>query len=286
VHRLRPDVVTVGSQLIRDVHADPVRGRIVRMAVELADELRAAVLADGVEDPGRGPLPATGRGPDGERLAVRPAAARVPAARRARSPLCSGPPGPGPLTPPAEYSGRALRRAGAPTRARLPPPPRRSASPPPPAIGIRTARSARAAAPAESPSPSVPSTNASRLGAVARPPVQVDGVRRPGVSATHCQPGRPDQVDPVRPGRQPGPRHLEHAAHRDPDRAPVERVRAARGDQHGIRTEPGRRADDRPDVGVVDDVLQDQRPPGAGQHFGRVRQRRPVQSRRSPRGAR
>ena len=49
VHGVRPDVVVLAGALVRDVHGDPVRRRIVRTVVELADEIGAAVLADAVE---------------------------------------------------------------------------------------------------------------------------------------------------------------------------------------------------------------------------------------------
>ena len=54
---------------------------------------------------------------------------------------------------------------------------------------------------------------------------------------------------------------------RDLDRAAVERVGAARREQHGVEAERGAAAEDRADVGVVDDVLEHQHGAGAGQHL-------------------
>ena len=85
------------------------------------------------------------------------------------------------------------------------------------------------------------------------------------------------------PVGQPGPRQAEHRAHRDLDRASVERVGAPRRQQH--RVEPERRpaAEDRADVGVVDEVLEDQDRPGAVEHVGDRRQRSSYQrSQRTP----
>ena len=73
---------------------------------------------------------------------------------------------------------------------------------------------------------------------------------------------------------------------RDLDRAPVQRVRAARRQQHGVHAERGARSEDGADVRVVDDVLE-QRRPGARR---RARRRRSAAagaaSRPAPPGAR
>src|SRR5699024_5826282 len=71
-------------------------------------------------------------------------------------------------------------------------------------------------------------------------------------------------ADPVGPGFDPRPGDLEHRAHGDSDRAPVERIRAARGDEDGIDSEGRRRTEDRTDVRVVDDVFDDDQASGVG----------------------
>ena len=110
----------------------------------------------------------------------------------------------------------------------------------PPAMGMRTVTSAAAIVRGPRPSPSAPSTSASRSGAAAarssrRHGVIGEGQRRDG------EPGRPQLVDAVGPGVDPGPRHLEDRAHRDPDRPPVERVGAPRRHQHRIDARAPRR---------------------------------------------
>ena len=55
---------------------------------------------------------------------------------------------------------------------------------------------------------------------------------------------------------QPCPRHLEHRAHADAHAAPVEGVGAPGRHEHRVRAEGGDRAEDRADVGVIDDVLE------------------------------
>ena len=70
--------------------------------------------------------------------------------------------------------------------------------------------------------------------------------------------------DAPRPRVDASPRHLEDGAHGDADRPAVQRIRAARGDQHRVDAERRGRPEDRPDVGVVDDVLEDQDPSRIG----------------------
>ena len=77
----------------------------------------------------------------------------------------------------------------------------------------------------------------------------------------------------VVPVRQPRPRQREHRAHRDLDRPAVERVGAARGQQDGVEAERRARPEDRPDVGVVDDLLQHQDGPGLCEHVVQRRER-------------
>jgi hypothetical protein len=60
----------------------------------------------------------------------------------------------------------------------------------------------------------------------------------------------------------------EHGAHRDLDRTPVERVGAPRRQDHRVHAERGGAAEDRPDVAVVDEVLEHEHATGAGGQFG------------------
>ena len=46
---IRPDLVTLDVSMIRDVHADPLRQRLVRLVVDMAGEFDATALAQGVE---------------------------------------------------------------------------------------------------------------------------------------------------------------------------------------------------------------------------------------------
>ena len=86
----------------------------------------------------------------------------------------------------------------------------------------------------------------------------------------------------VVPVRQPRPRQREHRSHGDLDRAAVERVGAPRRQQHGVEAERGARAEDRADVGVVDDVLEHQHGPGPGEDDVHRRQRPPRERRQRP----
>ncbi|NLT53878.1 MAG: EAL domain-containing protein [Actinomycetales bacterium] len=49
VTAVRPDLIKVDRRLVKGVHADPVRDRFVRLLVTMANEMGAAVLAEGVE---------------------------------------------------------------------------------------------------------------------------------------------------------------------------------------------------------------------------------------------
>ena len=75
----------------------------------------------------------------------------------------------------------------------------------------------------------------------------------------------------VGPLGQARPRHLEHRAHAHPHAAPVERVGAARAHEHGVGAERRDRAEDRADVGVVDDVLEHDDPARAREQRRRGR---------------
>ena len=67
--------------------------------------------------------------------------------------------------------------------------------------------------------------------------------------------GGPRPVDP-------GPGDLEHRPHAHPDGAPVKRVAAGGGRQHGVHPQGGGAAEDGPHVAGVGDVLQHRDPPG------------------------
>ena len=84
------------------------------------------------------------------------------------------------------------------------------------------------------------------------------------------------------PRVDPRPRHLEDRAHRHPDGAAVERVGAAGGDEHGIHAQSRGTAEHGADVGVVDDVLEHEHPPGALEHLREGRRHRPLHRRQRP----
>jgi EAL domain-containing protein (putative c-di-GMP-specific phosphodiesterase class I) len=46
---VRPDLIKIDRRLVKGAHGDPVRDRIIRMVLATAEEMRAAVLAEGVE---------------------------------------------------------------------------------------------------------------------------------------------------------------------------------------------------------------------------------------------
>ena len=106
--------------------------------------------------------------------------------------------------------------------------------------------------------------------------LDLDGVRRQGQRDGREARGR--QVGKGRlPRGQAGPGQREHRAHGDLDRPAVHRVGAARREQHGVEAERRATAEDRTDVGVVDDVLEHQHRPSAVQHRRDRRQRRTTQ---------
>ena len=138
-------------------------------------------------------------------------------------------------------------------------------------IGMIARRSADASQRDERPWPSEPSTRASRSTPATASSIGTESADR--VSATVVKP-RPDEVrQGVVPVGQAGPRRREDRAHADLDRAAVERVGAARREQHGVEAEGGARAEDRADVGVVDEVLEHEHRARAGEHLVDRRQR-------------
>ena len=49
LHRWNPDVITLDTTLVSGCHQDPVRDRVIRVVVQVADEMGAVVLAEGLE---------------------------------------------------------------------------------------------------------------------------------------------------------------------------------------------------------------------------------------------
>ncbi len=49
LHRWNPDVITLDTTLVSGCHEDPVRDRVIRLMVQVADEMGAVVLAEGLE---------------------------------------------------------------------------------------------------------------------------------------------------------------------------------------------------------------------------------------------
>ena len=135
----------------------------------------------------------------------------------------------------------------------------------PAAIGITARRDADVVQRGESPWPSVPSTRASRSTPDTASSTGTASSAR--VSATVVNPRASSCRQGVVPVVEAGPRHGEDGAHADLHRPPVERVGAARREQHGVDAECGAAAHDRADVGVVDDVLEHQHGPRRVEHL-------------------
>ena len=145
----------------------------------------------------------------------------------------------------------------------------------PGAIGMIARRSAACSQRDERPCPSEPRTSAtwSTPG-----DGRLDGLRVSArVSATVVNPS----ADRVGSASYQSSRRVhgsrEHRAHAHLDRAPVERVGAPRRQEYGVEAQRGAGAEDRADVGVVDDVLEHQDRPGVLQDRGRRGQRTPLQ---------
>jgi EAL domain-containing protein (putative c-di-GMP-specific phosphodiesterase class I) len=49
IHRLRPDILKLDMELIRDVHLDPYKATIARKILEVADSLGIETIAEGIE---------------------------------------------------------------------------------------------------------------------------------------------------------------------------------------------------------------------------------------------
>ena len=139
-------------------------------------------------------------------------------------------------------------------------------------IGMIARRSAAGCHRDESPWPSEPSTSATLSSPATASSIATASSAR--VSATVVKPARRQVRQGVVPVRQAGPRQREHRAHGDLDRAAVERVGAPRREQHGVEAERRAAAEDRAHVGVVDDVLEHQHRPRAGEHLVDGGQRR------------
>jgi len=100
-----------------------------------------------------------------------------------------------------------------------------------------------------------------------------------GGEREHPEAGRLQVGETVKPAGHPGVPDGEHRAHRHLHRPAVKRVSTARREHHRIHAERGGAAKDRADVGVVDQVLQDDDAPGVGDHLG-DRGQRPAGERR------
>jgi hypothetical protein len=77
-----------------------------------------------------------------------------------------------------------------------------------------------------------------------------------GSQRQQAEASRPELGQAVVPGGHPRVGNGENRPHRDLDRPAVERVGAARGQDHRIQAEGGGAAEDRADVGVIYQVLQ------------------------------
>ncbi len=161
--------------------------------------------------------------------------------------------------------GRSAQAATAPAAATL-------SESTPPAIGIRTTVSTAAIVRRLRPSPSVPRTRASRSGRGRGELVEGDRLLGEG-EGRDVEPEVVQRPDPAGPRLDARPRHLEDRPHGDPDGPAVERVRAPRGHEHRVDAEGGGGPEHRPDVRVVDDVLEDEHPAGAGEDVLERRQR-------------
>jgi EAL domain-containing protein (putative c-di-GMP-specific phosphodiesterase class I) len=51
IHQLRPDIIKLDMELVRDVHADPYKGSIVKKLLEIARTLGIQTVAEGIETP-------------------------------------------------------------------------------------------------------------------------------------------------------------------------------------------------------------------------------------------
>ena len=133
----------------------------------------------------------------------------------------------------------------------------------PAAMGMVARRSADSSQCRERPWPSPPRTRAT----LSRPRTASSTGTESGanVSATVVKPAAESVGSAESHGLQARPGQREHRPHGDLDRAAVQRVGAPRRQEHGVEAEGGARAEDRADVGVVDDVLEHENGPGAGQ---------------------
>ena len=123
----------------------------------------------------------------------------------------------------------------------------------------------------ESPWPSEPSTRATRSSPATASSIGVgvvgEGERDRGEATS-------GQVrEGVVPVGKAGPRRGEDRAHADLDRASVQRVGAAWRQQYGVEAEGGAAAEDRADIGVVDNVLEHQYLTRAVEHLVEGRER-------------
>ena len=107
---VRPDVLKVDLQLVRDLDRDLVKRSVVRFLGECADRLDAWVLAEGVESPAElDVLRSMGVPLVQGFLLARPAGSFAPLSPRARRLLSAAPAAPAPAAP--DGAGRLARRS-------------------------------------------------------------------------------------------------------------------------------------------------------------------------------
>ena len=82
----------------------------------------------------------------------------------------------------------------------------------------------------------------------------------------HDEPVVAQVVQRVRPGIDLRPGKVKYRSHRHPNATSIERIGAARCDQEAVEAQSGGAADDRPDIGVIDDVLEDEQAASIGDH--------------------
>ena len=96
--------------------------------------------------------------------------------------------------------------------------------------------------------------------------VEIDCVASVWSHPDHDEPVVAQVCQRVRPGIDLCPGKVENRSHRHPNAASIERIGAARCDQKAVEAQSGGAANDRPDIGVIDDVLEDEQASSIGDH--------------------
>ena len=146
----------------------------------------------------------------------------------------------------------------------------------PPASGMRARTSASASTAGESPAPSVPSRRARRSCPAAGDLGDVDGAGV-GRHRDERESGRAQRREAGRQRLGAGLGEAQRLAHRDAQRAAVERVARVGVEQQRVDAERRGAAHDRAHVRVVVDVLEHDDAAGAAYHLGHARQRLAVE---------